>query len=138
MLSYRSVLLALGALPLLVAAGTWIAGGQLEVVVLRTYDAAGHGHDTKLWVVDHDGHRWLRGRRTHLAWLDRIRSNPRVELVHDGTTTAYTASIVETPEARLAIDSAMEVKYGWIARWYDAVLRGNPIPIRLDPDGAPR
>jgi hypothetical protein len=135
-LSYRSLMLALGALPLLVAVGTWVAGGQLEVVVLRTFDADGHGHDTKLWVVEHDGHRWLRARRPHLAWLDRIRSNPRVELVRDGATTPYTARIVETPEARLAIDAAMEVKYGWLGRWYDAVLRGAPIPIRLDPDGA--
>jgi hypothetical protein len=138
MLSYRSVLLILGALPVLVAVGTFVAGEQIEVVVLRSYDREGHGHDTKLWVVDHDGGTWLRGRRPHLVWLDRIRENPRVELIREGETTPYKATLVETEEARRAIDAAMAAKYGWIDRWYDILLRGDPTPIRLDPDGSPR
>jgi general stress protein 26 len=135
--TYRSVLILLGALPLLVAVGTFVAGEQIEVCVLRTFDAAGHSHDTKLWVVDVDGATWLRGRRAHLGWLERLRSNPRVELVRAGETERYVATVVESAEARQAVDAAMNAKYGWIERWYDLLLRGNPTPIRLDPNGSP-
>jgi hypothetical protein len=31
-----------------------------EVVVLETRDAAGAVHETRLWVVDHEGFAWLR------------------------------------------------------------------------------
>jgi hypothetical protein len=135
-LSYRGVLVALGALPLLVALGTFVAGEQIEVVVLRSFDREGHAHETKLWVVDHEGHVWLRSARARLGWLQRVRENPRVELVRNGQTAAYLATVVETDDARREIDAAMAEKYGWIDRWYDLLLHANPIPIRLDPDGA--
>jgi hypothetical protein len=136
MVTYRSVLVVLGALPLLVAVGTHVAGEQIEVVVLRSFDGEGRGHDTKLWVVDHDGGVWVRARRPHLSWLERIRKNARVELVREGETVPYQAQLVETPEARAVINAAMAEKYGWIDRWYELILRGDPRPIRLDPDGA--
>ena len=83
---------------MLVALGSFFAGEQSEVVALRTIDDEGHAHDTKLWIVDHDGRPWVRGIRPTLRWLERIRANPRVELVRGGKTTAHTATIVETEE----------------------------------------
>jgi hypothetical protein len=132
-MNYRGLLILVGAVPLLVAAGTWLLGEQVEVAVLRTFSADGHGHDTKLWVVDHQGQPWLRGARPDLGWLERIRENPRVELVRRGVTTPYTAAIDEAPDAELAVEEAMAAKYGWIDRWYELIMRFDPIVIRLDP-----
>ena len=49
---------ALGVLAL-AGAGTYLAGEQTEVVVLRSYDGEGKPHDTKLWAVDHEGVPWV-------------------------------------------------------------------------------
>ena len=133
MRSYRGLLMIVGSLPLLVAVGTCAAGERIEVAVLRTFGADGHGHDTKLWVVDHEGQPWLRGGRSRLSWLERIRRNPRVELVRRGATSLYVASIDETPEVKQEINEAMAAKYGWIDRWYEILIRPDSIPIRLDP-----
>jgi hypothetical protein len=134
MLNYRAALIVLGSLPLLLAVASFVAGGRLEVVVLRTADAQGIEHETKLWIVEHEGRPWLRGARARLGWLERLRANPRVEIVRDGVATRYRAVIVETPEARREIDAAMEAKYGWLDRWYGLIGHDAPIPIRLDPD----
>jgi hypothetical protein len=137
MLSYRRLLILVALLPVLVAAGTWFIGEQIEVAVLRTFYADGQGHDTKLWVVDHEGRLWLRGGRHHLGWLDRIRHNPRVELTRDGITEEYVAVIEEEPETKRAINQAMAEKYGWIDRWYEILMRYDPVPIRLEPAPGP-
>ena len=52
----------LGAVVLLtlLAAGTWWAGEQTEVAVLRTSDGLGRGDETTLWVVDREGVPWVR------------------------------------------------------------------------------
>ena len=134
--SYRAILLLLGALPLVVAGSTWLAGEQLEVVQLRTVDSEGHPHDTKLWIVDHEGQPWVRAARPTLGWVTRIRSNPRVELVRGGEVRPYTAVIVDSPEQKQAIDTSISAKYGMIDRWYEFLVRHQTV-IRLDPGGAP-
>ena len=135
MMGYRGLMIVLGMVPLLVGLGSFFAGEQIEVVALRTVDHDGHAHDTRLWIVDHDGRPWVRSIRPTLRWVERIRANPRVELVRDGKTTAHTASIVETEGEKLAIDAAMAAKYGWVDRWSGLLVRHDTLPIRLDPDG---
>jgi hypothetical protein len=67
----KKVLLAAGALALLVALGTYVAGEQTEVVVLRTFDPAGAVHETKMWAVDRDGTVWVRvANRGRGGWVD--------------------------------------------------------------------
>ena len=136
MKSYRGLLVLLGLIPLLIAGGSYLAGERIEVVALRTLDAEGHAHDTKLWIVDYQGRPWVRAARPKLGWVERIRANPRVELVRGDETAAYTAAIVESPDEKRAIDAAVAAKYGWVDRWYEFVMRHETIPIRLDPDGA--
>lgn len=136
-MSYRGLLLLLGSLPVLIAVGTLVAGEQFEVVVLRTLDGANHPHETDLWIVDHEGRPWVRGIRPTLRWIERIRANPRVELVRNGKTTAHTASIVATADEKRAIDEAVAAKYGWLDRLYEILIPHDTIPIRLDPDGPP-
>ena len=135
MKSFRGVLVLLGALPLLVAAGSYLVGEQIEVVALRTLDSQGHAHDTKLWIVDFQGRPWVRSARPTLSWVERIRANPHVELIRNGKTTPYTAAIVETADARRAIDEAIAAKYGRVDRWSGLLVRHDAIPIRLDPAG---
>ncbi|HXK23777.1 MAG TPA: hypothetical protein VMS55_13980 [Myxococcota bacterium] len=50
------------ALLALVALGvaTYVAGEQIEVVVLRSFDAGGAPFDTKVWAVDYEGDTWVR------------------------------------------------------------------------------
>ena len=79
----------------------------------------------------------MRGVRPTLAWVERIRVNPHVELIRNGKTEVYTASIVETADEKKAIDEAIAAKYGWVDRWYARLMRHDTIPIRLDPDGKP-
>jgi hypothetical protein len=136
-MNYRALLAALGSLPVLIAIGSYLAGEQYEVVVLRTLDDNHHPHDTTLWIIDHEGTPWVRGIRRNLRWIERVRANPRVELVRNGETTARTASIVETPDEKRAIDEAIAAKYGWLDRLYELVVPHDTIPIRLDPDGRP-
>jgi hypothetical protein len=129
----RNLLVIVGLLPLLIAVGTFFAGERIEVVVLRTLDSQGVEHDTKLWIVDHEGHPWVRVSRPHFRWLERVRANPHVVLIRKDTVASYRAIPVETPEAKRAIDAAMTAKYGWIDRWYEMIVHDEAIPIRLDP-----
>ena len=134
-MGYRGALVLLGSIPLLIAAGSYLAGEQVEVVALRSIDDEGHAHDTKLWIVDHEGRPWVRSVRPTPRWLERIRATPRVELVRNGVTTAHMALIVATADEKRAIDEAMAAKYGWVDRWNSLLVRHDTIPIRLDPDG---
>jgi hypothetical protein len=45
-----------------------VAGEVTEVTVLRTFDADGGAHETKLWVVDHDGIPWVRVANPQRRW----------------------------------------------------------------------
>ena len=130
----KKALLAAGALALLVAAGTYLAGEQTEVVVLRTFDPAGVVHETKMWAVDRDGAVWVRVANRGRGWYQRLLANPRVELKRAGRKAAMLASPDESPEARVAVDAAFRAKYGWVDGWYGALLRRDPVPVRLVPD----
>jgi hypothetical protein len=127
------LLLALAALLLLVAVGTWAAGELHEVAVLRTVDAEGQIHETKLWVVDLDGAPWVRVARRGRRWLARIEAHPEVVLVRDGVAVPHRATVITEPEVRQRVDRAFAQKYGWVDRWYGLVLRRDPVPVRLDP-----
>jgi hypothetical protein len=136
-MSYRALLLAIGALPLAVTAATFVAGESMEVVVLRTFDQEHIAHDTKLWIVDHEGQPWVRSARPDLGWLERLRANPRVELVRGGVPATYRAVIVDSAEVRRAIDEQMAAKYGWVDRLSGLIVSQDQVAIRLEPDGGP-
>lgn len=116
-----------------VAVGTYLAGEQVEVAVLRTVDADGSPHDTKLWVVELDGTPWVRVARPERRWFVRLRAHPEVELVRGGRTARYRA--VPRPEARERADDAFAAKYGAVDWWYGILLRSHAIPVQLVPAG---
>src|SRR5262249_27627783 len=102
----RRIALPLAAGLALLAALPHVAGEQVEVVVLRTFDADGGAHETKMWVVDRDGRAWVRVAQPGRLWYRRLLANPRVDLVRGGRTEARRASPDESPAARAATDAA--------------------------------
>jgi hypothetical protein len=125
--------IALAALAAL-AVGTYLAGEQTEVALLRTFDSDGTVHETKLWVVDDGGSVWVRVARPQRRWLRRIEREPRVTLVRHGVARGYRATAVRDLEARARVDRLMAEKYGRADWWYGLLVRSQPIPVRLDPE----
>ena len=75
------LVVAIAALALfLVGVATYVAGEQTEVAVLRTLDDAGQPHETKLWVVDHEGVAWVRVARPERGWFQRLSAHPEIEI----------------------------------------------------------
>ena len=121
----------------LVALGTFVAGEQTEVAVLRTVDDVGTPHDTKLWIVDHGGATWIRVGRPKRYWFQRLQSHPAVQLIRNGgAPQPMIAKPDFSPQARAEIDRAFSEKYGRVDWWYGLVLRHDPVPVRLDPNPA--
>ena len=122
------------AVLLLVGVGTYLAGEQTEVAVLRTRDVEGRVHDTKLWVVDLDGVAWVRVARPEREWFKRLRANPEIEILrHGGAPQRVHATPDPTVDTKAKLDRAFREKYGLTDWWYGVLLRHDPIPVRLDP-----
>jgi hypothetical protein len=105
-----------------------------EVVVLETTDAAG-AHETRLWVVDHEGAAWLRTGDPTSPWLARLRANPEVSVTRNEEHRTYRAVIVEDSATRERINALVLEKYGWRESTLRAFGMGpaGTTPIRLDP-----
>ncbi len=127
----RLALIALSALFLL-ALGTYIAGEQTEVARLRTFDAAGAPHETRMWVADIDGTPYVRIGRVGRGWGEQLKANPNVELIRESGTFPCTASVLSDETVHAAVDDAFAIKYGWVDWWYGVVLRRDAVPVRLD------
>ena len=82
-------LAAILALALLIVGTQYLASESGEVVVLRTRDEAGAVHETRLWVVDHDGSPWLRAGNPSGGWFPRLSARPEVVVVRGGETLAF-------------------------------------------------
>ncbi len=106
-----------------------------EVVVLETRDATGTAHETRLWVVDHEGFAWLRTGDASAPWLARLRTHPEVAVTRGGERREYRATPVDDAATREAINALELEKYGW----RESVLRvagmdpAGTTPVRLEP-----
>ncbi len=105
-----------------------------EVVVLRTYDADGGPHSTRLTVIDRDGTAWVRG-RPYRGWFRRVEANPCAELYRGGEWRPFSATISRDPEDAAAFDHLMLVSYGLVYRYVDliACTSSTEVPVRLAP-----
>jgi hypothetical protein len=121
------------ALLALVALGvaTYVAGEQIEVVVVRSFDKDGTPSDTKVWAVDYKGDTWVRVANPRRHWYRRLLANPHAELVRGGHTRAVLAEPSDDPDVRVAIDEQFHEKYGAVDWWYGVLLRRDPVPVRL-------
>ena len=106
-----------------------------EVIDLRTLDADGRAHESRLWVVDVDGQAYLRTGSDKSQWLGRLRLNPQVSVTRSGITADYIATPIDDPAVRARVNAATAEKYG-IA---ESILRmgmfdpEHTVPIRLVP-----
>lgn len=127
----RLVVIALAALVAL-GAGSMVASESGEVVVLRTTDAAGEPHETRLWVVEDGGQAWLRSGSEGAGWFVELRERPDVTVVRDGKPLDVRA-VPEVP-ARERINGLMNEKYGWADSYIGFFFgRDDAVPIRLEP-----
>jgi hypothetical protein len=118
----------------LLGLGTYLAGERTEVAVLRTYEADGTPRDTKMWVVDYDGNPYVRIGRPGRGWGERLKANPKVELMRGGgARSPRTGAIVADPDTVRAVEQAFRDKYGWVDWWFGLVVRKNSDTVRLDP-----
>jgi hypothetical protein len=103
-----------------------------EVVILRTYDAEGSPHDTRLTVIDRAGTPWVRG-RPYRGWFRRVEANPMVALYRGGVWRPVRASASRDPADAAAFDHVMIETYGLAYRYVDFIARisSNEIPVRL-------
>ena len=103
-----------------------------EVVTLRTTDAVGTVHETRIWVVDADGHAWLRAGDPRSGWLARLSAKSQVDVERAGQSATFTA--VPQPSERDRINALFRAKYGNADRYIGALFgRDDATPIRLDP-----
>jgi hypothetical protein len=122
----------LAALGVALATIEYVASESGEVVVLHTRDAQGVSHETRLWVVDHDGAQWLRAGNASVGWYARLAANPEVEIERRHDTLAYRAQ--PEPELRDTINERMQEKYGWADSYVCFFFpREHKIPVRLVP-----
>ena len=112
--------------------GQILASESGEVVVITTTDATGAQHETHVWIVDSDGHAWLRSGSPKSGWYARLKETPTLELERNGTRAQYTIEAV--PAKRAELNALMREKYGWADAYIDFFIsRAEAVPIRLDP-----
>ena len=110
-----------------------LASESGEVVTLRTRDAMGGEHATRLWVVDHAGAEWVRAGHPGKGWFKRAQASPTVELARAGAVSTRTAVAVLDPAMARSVNAAFALKYG-AADWIVA-LSGDAsrrVVVRLD------
>jgi hypothetical protein len=109
-----------------------VASESGEVVRVTTVDGSGGQHETHLWVVDHDGHAWLRSGSPTSGWYGRLKETPTLDLERNGERREYT--IVVDPSQIATINALMHEKYGWADSYVGVFIdHSKSIAIRLDP-----
>jgi hypothetical protein len=113
--------------------GQMIASESAEVVVLYTQDKSGEQFSTRLWIVDHEGHAWLRSGSEQSGWYQRLLVLPEIELLR-GSDRRSLVSEAE-PDYRDTINQLMAKKYGWRDTYVGLLFsRDDAIPVRLVTD----
>lgn len=109
------------------------ASERVEVVELHTLDEAGDEVITRLWVVDDEGHAYLRVGGDGSGWFTRLQANGEFGITRSGDYGRYTAVLRRDKSER--INTLMLEKYTWgddlIAMMVGS--RDGAIPIELHP-----
>lgn len=110
-----------------------VASERVEVVQLHTIDEAGEEVVTRLWVVDHDGHAYLRG-DTDSGWFKRLQSSDKFTLIRGGQTGDFTHTVKN--ENIDTINELMRKKYTWGDRVIEMAIgsRAASNAIELTPE----
>jgi hypothetical protein len=103
-----------------------------EVVVITTRDLNGGEHHTSLWIVDSDGHQWLRSGSATSGWYTRLTQTPSLDLQRNGSRAPF--NIEAVPSQLPEINRLMHEKYGWADTYVGFFAHHDvAVPIRLDP-----
>ncbi len=107
------------------------------VVVVTTQDETGVRSETRLWIVEHEGSRWLRsGGGAASLWYQQLLANPQLELLRG--TTRYYHRATPVPDMQATVNDLMSEKYGWADSYIGFLFgREDSIAIRLDDLSAP-
>ena len=109
----KIILWILGSLlTLVVAFGAlqFAASERVEVVELHTLNDQGEQVSTRLWVVDHDGHPYLRG-DTGSGWFNRVQASETISVTRNGETMTFSHQVRN--ENLDTINRLMREKYTW-------------------------
>ena len=108
------------------------ASERIEVVELHTIDEAGEEVVTRLWVVDHDGHAYLRG-ETDSGWFTRLQVADTISLTRGDETGDFTHTVKN--ENIDTINELMREKYTWGDRFIEIAMgsRAESNSIELTP-----
>ncbi len=110
-----------------------IASESGEVVVVRTTDAQGASHETRLWVVDTEAGQWLRSGGGDAGWAKRMLEHPQIVMSRDGVASTYIAEPDES--AARMVNQLMREKYGWADQFIALMIeRDVSLPFRLVPE----
>jgi hypothetical protein len=108
-----------------------------EVVTLVARDAHGRERGQRLWVVDLNGAVWVRALSPYSDWVERLRSQPVARLNRAGQVSTVRGLPDESPGAREAVEHAMELKYGALARFVGWLHAPDAaVPVRLVPQAS--
>jgi hypothetical protein len=122
---------ALVAIAALVMILQMLASERGEVVVITTTDVAGAQHETHVWIVDDEGHPWIRSGSQESGWYARLKETPTLDLERNGAHIQYTVEAVAEKQAH--INALMRAKYGWADAYIGVFFpRVNSVAIRLD------
>ena len=86
------------------------ASERVEVVQLQTIKRGGEEVVTRLWVVDYDGHAYLRG-DTDSDWFKRLQSSERITLIRGAVPNEFTHKVKN--ENIDIVNELMREKYTW-------------------------
>ncbi len=105
----------------------YVASERVEVVVVHSNNDAG---STRLWIVDHDGHPYLRAGTPSATWYARVRSNPDV-VIERGEQRLQCRGLPRV-EKRDEINRLMRQKYTWGDRIISLMIsREKAVPVEL-------
>jgi hypothetical protein len=118
----------------LFGAVTWWALESGEVVVLRTYDADGAAHESRVWLAsDESGVLWIEAANPERSWYRELQLRPEVELVRNGIQERKRAVPVPGPEGHATVRRPLAARYG-LRDWWIGLLAdtSRSVGIRLE------
>jgi hypothetical protein len=111
----------------------WTRVADVQTVQIVTTDEDGSPRDTKIWLVVHEGHGYVRSSGTR--WLANVERNPDVVVRIGEEEHPLRASPVRDSETYEAVLQAFREKYGFsdILTGIVRGLAGTATILRLDP-----
>jgi len=131
---WSRAIVALGVVAAGFGATTWAALESSEVVVLRTFDAAGEPADSRVWIADDEqGNAWIEAAEPEKPFYLRLVARPEIELVRRGRQIAVRAVPVPGDDGHQRIRAMLATKYGWRDRWIGLLVdTSRSVAVRIE------